>query len=707
MDEYGNRIVLVPEAKRLVQDPAIPKTPSSTTLTLPANSRQVAITVNYQGDVENISVELPSGTTAEVIIADENTIEEAGKLYAMDYELSDTERQLYIEINNALAGGYTVFCTTDAVTDIGIYEIQQVPAIDDSGVLAVNNSGLVDVSWNLAEVISGDVKYHLTLQAKDNDEIIAQYPLYENMVVDADLDSEDDGEEQEIYVDDTALTTFGTSVSVQIRLPDNLRTGTYSCVVEPVLNNIDEDDLEGIAVPSNSFAYSNPGYAAIVETPVGITVSNTGNGITRVQWEANPTVYSWDITLRDLEGREIGTTSILQENVFPGENTYIDPLTLKSYIYVNISPESNIFASAIMPESLYETDYTFDVTALARVLHPGGNYYNSTLGYIDMNTIESDLNEGYHVYKAISAKYSGRFIKSRSIKFYVEVYDKDKSKPLFSASLFEENIEESGYSFDLESDLDLESLRQIDMGALTLNTNAMDSLKLLPDDTVERFGVVILSPTGAEILNIPVLTLSAFTQPGNWARIAEEIAENYSELSNDYTAMLKIQQIYNSKVINMMEIDNIHINLSQLSSLHLMDTIESGRYTISLTAYNRNNDKSIADYDIIIRDLLPQPFIDSVTPTGGKQYIISGIANGVATITFNGIVTPVIDGQFEVTTEIDSNVIIYQFLDIFGDSYSRSVQLDEFNEMNIWYNKQNGFSFWPLIMPAIIGGSNK
>ena len=273
MGNNGSTIVLIPEAKRISQNPPqfrilnYSSLSVNNTLNLPNDTKQAAITINYHGSIENIRVELPGGTLADVVIADENTVEEPGKLYAMDYELDDTESQVYIEIDDAGAGDYTLSYSADAVTDAAIYEIVQVPAIENDEVNAVYNSGMVDLSWNLEQAIDGDVKYHLTLQSLNDGEVIAEYSLYENMVVDNDGDEEDDGEETEIYVDDAALTVSGTNVSTRIKLPDNLAAGTYGFVVEPVLNNTDEEDLEGDAVTSNTFEHTIPALAPLSRLP--------------------------------------------------------------------------------------------------------------------------------------------------------------------------------------------------------------------------------------------------------------------------------------------------------------------------------------------------------------------------------------------------------------------------------------------------------
>ena len=682
-DGSGATILLIPEAKRtdsqtpLGADLQASATDQVSTLNLPGAAQQAAITINYQGSISDITVAPPGGVAAPVVISDENTVEEPDKFYALDYALDDTQRQLFIVINNAAAGDYTVAYTTDTSLDTAIYEITQVPQIADRLVNATYNAGIVDLAWNLEQAIAGDVKYHLTLQALSDGQVIAQYPLYENMVVDDDGDDEDDGNEVEKFVDDEALTVFGTSVATRVRLPDNLPSGTYAFVVEPVLNNIDEDDLAGDAVTSGAFYHTNTVTAGIVTAPTGVSVENTGNGITRVQWELDPTVYSWDVLIRDTAGNRIGTASVLRENLMAGVNTYVDPLSMKGYVYLNIATGSNNFATATVSEAQYDTDYTFEVVAVQRIPHAVGDYYNSLLDFIDMNNIEADLNEGLLVHKASSARYTGRFIEATAVNFYVEIYAEGKDSPVFAANVFEGDTGEIGYTYDLDDDAEVESMRQIDSGALVMRTNAVDSLRLLPTDRPVKFGIAILSPSGSELLNIPALTLSEFTQPGHWQALAAELASNFPTISPE-TAM-RLQQVYESGAVAVDTSGGIHVDMSLLASQGIVGAIESGRYTISLTAYNANNDKTTNDFEVVVRDIAPAPFLEKVVHSFGNNYHIVGFANGAATISLNGSSATVNDGLFELTTNIQSDTVEYEITDEFGNTYRGTIEYSDYS----------------------------
>lgn len=72
---------------------------------------------------------------------------------------------------------------------------------------------------------------------------------------------------------------------------------------------------------------------------------------------------------------------------------------------------------------------------------------------------------------------------------------------MFMAAVFEGDTGEIWYSYDFDAETDVEGLWQIDQGVLVLRTNAMDSLKLLPDDEVTKLGISILAPSGKEIIN--------------------------------------------------------------------------------------------------------------------------------------------------------------------------------------------------------------
>ena len=223
------------------------------------------------------------------------------------------------------------------------------------------------------------------------------------------------------------------------------------------------------------------------------------------------------------------------------------------------------------------------------------------------------------------------------------------------------------------------------MGALVMHTNILDSLKLFPDKPVKKFGIVILSPSGRELLNIPALTLADLTQPNGWLNIETELSSNFPDLST--AAILQLQQIYEAGAITVEDLDDIHIDLSLLSSLNIMDEIESGRYTISLTTYNANNDKTNTDFEIYVRDIIPAVFIDTITRISGKKitqingnsHRVVGFANGATTISINGNQANVTDGLFELVTDIDSELIEYEVADEFGNLYAGTIEYSEYS----------------------------
>jgi hypothetical protein len=221
-------------------------------------------------------------------------------------------------------------------------------------------------------------------------------------------------------------------------------------------------------------------------------------------------------------------------------------------------------------------------------------------------------------------------------------------------------------------------MRQIDSGALVMRTNVVDSLRLLPDDTPVRFGITILSPSGSEVLNIPALTLADFTQPGNWEELAAELMSNLPDTSPE--AIFRLQQIYNSGAVTVDATNGIDVDLSLLASQGIMDNFESGRYTISLTAYNANSDKTTNDFELVVRDIEPAPFLEKVLRISGDSYRVVGFVNGAATIRLNGSSTTVTDGLFELTTTIRSDTIEYEIVDEFDNTYRGTIEYSDYSD---------------------------
>ncbi len=534
----GCRIVLVPEAKKIFQTPRMwasaseelsfpgfymMASASQQTLNLPEACAEAAITINYTGTAENVKVTLPNGEEREVIIVDENTVEEPGKLYAMDYLLDEDtgERQMYIQIKNAAAGDYTVSLDVDNVTDQAIYEIIAVPHIKEDSAIVEINGNMATLEWELEKAVE-NVKYHLSMQRVDEEgNVLEEYALYENKLLDSSDENEEDVEEIKMYIDDVALTKIGAKVSATVKLPDNLPSGDYRFTIEPVN---DEEDLYGRVGITNTFSYTAPDFSNIVAVPTGISVENTGNGIARVQWEYDPAVDYWNVTIKD-GANVVGVAALGQTELVPGKNMYTDPLTFKTYVYLNIGVAGNTFATFNLSNLEYNEDYTIQVSAIKDIPYTGGPYYHS--GHIDMNNIMADQNGGKLTYVNCASEITGRFIEPTEIKFYVELYDKNKTEPVFSAAAYEENQGEIGY--DVEADL--ETLRNIDMGSLVMRTNALDSIKLLPTEQVKKLGIVIIAPDGDEVINIPALTLSNLTSPDSWLVLLGEMQTTYPGLS--------------------------------------------------------------------------------------------------------------------------------------------------------------------------------
>lgn len=119
--------------------------------------------------------------------------------------------------------------------------------------------------------------------------------------------------------------------------------------------------------------------------------------------------------------------------------------------------------------------------------------------------------------------------------------------------------------------------------------------------------------------------------------------------------------------------------------------------TVSLTTYNANNIKTNTDFEIYIRDIIPAVFIDTITRLSGKKitqinrnsHRVVGFANGAATISINGNQADVIEGLFELITDIDSELIEYEVTDEFGNLYSGVIEYSEYHESSAGQG-QNG-----------------
>lgn len=676
-DSEGNVIVLMPEAIRIPQPKpyltlsASQSTAVSNTLNLPDAVAEAAITIDYTGNLENVYVKLPDGSIKQVEIATEDTVEQPGKLYAMDYHLDGETRQMYIQIKNAFAGDYTLSYTAENVTGTAIYEINRVPQIKkDSLNAALNSDNTVDLDWELEQAVAGDVRYHLTMVNIDNGQVVYEYPIYEDLV------DEDDDTVTENYIPLQALTVGGTTIRTKVKLNDNLLPGNYAFRVEPVLYRADDDNLYGKTSFSSEIVSSND-FSAFAAAPRELTVDNTGNGVTRVMWQLDGGVYCWNIDIKDTDGATVSSTTLLTSELTPLENIYIDPLSGKQYVYQNIGLGSNTFADVLLQDVEYDTPYTFEVAAVQRVPHLfiTGQYYDPINNYIDLNAIEAETNEGDLVYTSSPSSSGGMLVEGEKVNFFIEIYQDGKTEPLFKANAFEGDTGEIDYSYDFDMDTDVEGLRQIDPGALVLRTNAMDSLKLIPDDEIIKLGISILSPSGSEIINLPAVNIHDFTTMGNWECVLAELNQNYAVLTP--AQISRLLQIYNSQSLRLEGL-NVEVNLSTLVSHSLIEKLEPGRYTICVEAYNENNDLTRSHFEIVMRDINPTVFIENVQKVNSTAYIITGFANGAQTVTLNGIAANVENGIFELKTYINSDSIEFSLIDEFGNSYSGTVDYDEY-----------------------------
>lgn len=184
-DQHGNELVLMPEATKVIQPmPMFVYHNSSgvnNTLNLPAPVAEAGITIDYTDSLSNVIVTLPDGTAKEIVIVQEGVAEGSTKLYAMDYELDDTTKQMYIQIKNAMVRNY-VLNYTESATDTNIYEIAQVPQIKDEQAIAVLNGDTATLSWEIEQPINGDVRYHLSMVELDNAKVVNIIPIYQDLM---------------------------------------------------------------------------------------------------------------------------------------------------------------------------------------------------------------------------------------------------------------------------------------------------------------------------------------------------------------------------------------------------------------------------------------------------------------------------------------------------------------------------------------------
>jgi hypothetical protein len=704
-DPTGATLVLLPEARlidRVSHSAVIGYALDSAVLNLAESVDVAAITMDYQSGLGDVRVELPGGEIRDVVISEESTVQEPGKLYALDYALDDTTRQLLVEIENAGAGDYTLAYNAEGVSATAIYELLQVPEIDEDGVSAFYANGEVDLQWQLKKAVSGDVKYHLSLHGNEDGELIAQYPLYENEGVDADLDGEVDGDEIEQYIEDAALAVTGTTFSTRVKLPANLKSGTYAFSVEPVLNrDPGEDDLESERVISNSFSHVNPGYGGVVTAPVNVAAVPYGNGVVRVEWLHDPSVFGWDVVVRNQEDGVVGALSISQSDLLLGKNLYVGP-GLDQYVFINIGIESNAFASLVLTEGVYDTDYRFEVSAVQQIPHAGGPYFNPVEGYVDMNNIESSLNESLLVYRASAAPLTARFLTPRPVRFSLELLKKGGASPRVAAKLYEENIGEIGFEYDPEADLETEQLRRIDFGALVMITDLLDVMRLIPDIAIARFGFSLIGPDGNELLHIPPLTVAALCQPGNWVQVANEIASRYPDIAADTALLFRLQQLYLSGAVTQDGDGAVRIDFTRLVSLNLVPDFVPGRYTASVKSYNSSEDEARTVFEVVVRDLSPFPVIDSIQPLGNNLYRITGMASGIRQLMLNGqLVVVDDDGTFEAVIELTDAQIEVSMTDLFGNSVTGIIQIPDFEEIRTWFASKKSRRFWMITLPAI------
>lgn len=670
-DEYGNELVLMPEATKIIQP--MPKfvylnsSSASNTLNLPAPVAEAGITIDYTDSLSDVTVTLPNGTTKEIIIVQEGVTEDTTKLYAMDYELDDTTKQMFIQIKNAMAGNY-VLNYTGTATATNIYEITQIPQIKDEQVNAVLSGDIATLSWEIEQPINGDVRYHLSMVELDNGEEVNTIPIYQDLI-------EEDDTVTENYIPTAALIVSGNTISTSVKLNDNLKSGEYAFRLQPVLYKISEDNLYGNECESNSVTVTHD-FSSIVRPVSELTADNIGNGIVKLMWRHNPAVFGWDINVKDMAGNVLSGITVEQSSLSVGQNLYIDPLSAKIYVFQNFGIDSNIFVDTMLDNLKYGTDYTFGVNEIVRTPYVGPNdLYNIVMGYTDMNVLESQNHEGDIVYFGQEVSVQSEFIEEQPLRFYAEIYEEGNSNPLFTGDLYEEDTGQLDYSYDVDTDTEAEGLNQIDPGALVLRTNAMDAVDLISDQNISKIGIEVLASDGSEVVSVPAISIDHL-QTMNWTALLLELQQSNPSLTQ--AQVNNLQRIYNAGAFTSSTLTHARLNFAALVNTGIINAIDPGRYTIAIESYNDKDDQTLTHFEIVLCDINPTVFIESIEKISSKVYSIIGFANGAQTVAINGVTATVHNGMFELQTSINSDSFDFSLVDEFGNTYGGTLDYDEY-----------------------------
>jgi hypothetical protein len=648
-DKIGNYIILVPEATRL-EHYSSPEYMLNT-ITLSNNIVEGAIVIDYTGDLDDISVTLPNGTTKAVLIAEESMTYDSDYLYAMDYEISDTTRQLYIQLDSPLIGDYDVDTGDTVISEINLYEITQIPNAELFDVSV--SSDIATLEWELNEDID-NTKYHLTLQeVNDQDEVVEEYLLYEDYINELE-------EEFEIYVPEQAIVENGLERTLDMLLPDYLPDGSYRFVLEPVLVNGEDETFPGEMVYSSMFVIDNP--EGVPQTTL-LTSDYIGDGLSEIQFTNVVDATGYEIIFTDSSGI-VETISMTSADLVANGN--IDGGT----ITVTLSLDQEASADYYLSNLIYEQPYTYVINTIKEVVEVASDEYDPINGYLVIENIML-VQDGSVLYITESNASSITFKEYNKIQVSANLesgtYVQD------TGVVNEDIVLTTEYEYDPEDDtVDIEYLT-INVPDQVYSMPGLSQLEFSPDQEIKEFGIKIQGPQGEILFDLPVIQMSLYQDYATYLAFYSQLMTLSSQYTTDQINVFI--QLYNDDVFSFSG-NAISIDLNAIIESGLMDDFDDGIYTIHVDMYNANGDHSPADFSVRITDFIPGVFIESIIKNG-DYYYVNGLVNGATSLTLNDVNASVVDGYFEAIIPITESSIDYALFSLFNTQFTGTIVLND------------------------------
>lgn len=649
-DDFGNQITLIPEAKRLERyDDELMDV---NTVNLSNAIVEGAIVVNYTGDLDNVTVTLPNASTKTVEIVQEDSVYDSNVLYAMDYEISDTQRQLYIQLDDPQIGDYTVDSGATAVDEISFYEITPVPQLEQLNVSTMED--VAYINWELNQEVV-DAEYHLSLiQLNDNGEIIAEHSLFEDYEDDANVT-------HETYIPIEAISGVGVAKNMSVELPDYLPDGTYQFVIEPVLVNESGDNFYGGIRYSNSFTIDNP---ESVPAVTSIASDYIGDGITEISFSSVGIATGYEIVIEDDTNAIIETIGLSADELLANGNIEGGMVTITTTLEQDV--ETDVFLANV----LYETPYTYTIYSLLEVYKSFGDVYDLTSGNIVMENISESQDETY-TYMTPSVESAIQFTEYNKISVSTSLTGNGYTKE--TGIVNEEPDLETEYVYDMEDEsVDVEILT-VNIPDEIYNMPGLENLGVLPNQEVSEFGFSIYNHLGEVIFEMPVVELSLYQDYTTYFAFYNQLQTLTSEYSpEDINLFLAL---FNANAFSF-NVNDISIDMDSIVSSGLMDAYQDNIYTIHLDLYNSHDDYTPVDFEVRIGDYIPGVFIESIIQDGDNYYV-NGLVNGATSLSLNSVDATVTDGYFEAIIPITNQEIDYVLHSYFNSQFTGTIVLED------------------------------